>query len=1087
MKLKKIDGAVKARLRGVVGKGDNAVRQEICRFMQILPPQYIHDLFQSVKSIAPLAMRKIIPRTRQNYNDFFPVLSGKLAPAIAEFRWCAAIISQNIDLINSFIESRQVIEKEVLDGKNIEALVSLDEMENKFGKTLWGLELKFALIQELEGLKGNKELSNKVSLALKSPLLSVLVFYISVRNEEKATVGRIVSGVLDYIERQNIPEFLATYLRFRLLGEMPNTAEGISSILAIDKYSSILDYYETSVELLLLVGSSSDQFKECSKDLKNIVSVLEGINDERLHFLREVHNLNDRHNRDIYLPNRTIINKILKIVKNDQSVLQQRIEPFLRSVISELRPVVFREKERSTNANLLLKKLINYKSLALITPLSALLMRKVARYDSDKLYPSLFSVFNDPNREVTTTERSLETAFCKFREQKYEDAIEILKLIKNIDDVEFLWEARRLLIDAYVFNDNTKEAIEFAGKLCAENNLFSSELPFEEMLHGKKWRDLRNFDLRCLAICLNIYCDHYHDDNGQFNLRQCIAQLYKHGIKDEMLEKASQGQELSLVEISILKDILIEDNLSLVGRFSCSDDLINERLNICQTLLKIDPANSELYLEEIKEISLQIAMNIGMQKVDQNRVYVDFHGIKRWAEKEHRESFNRWVELSEIDTAPVPSSRMIFNKMYENADVIPEELLVKPATQADQLFLEILRSTLNKFLNDPKDGLNSYLSLRVRHGSLEGFLRSPFAEEGLLTEFDQEKSKHVLTEQMVKSLPYHCTSTISDLESILGRFTSTLNESLEAFVKKKLRIKSEAYPDGLIEVHVSSAMFNIIKLDTLSNVSFEKFLETIFSQFVIWTDYSLKAVRDDIALQIGSTIETAIENLRNDFGGLSDKEQLHFIRDRINRGYLAFQKALEKAADWFQFQPMEDYSRVFSIDEVMKIAIQMTKNVCPGFEPDIDLQIEGDFPLLHSLTLNIINDVLVIVLGNVHKHANVESNSKVYILIQNDEKERLLRVTVKNKVSSNIVYGANIQKIEDIKKIIEKGDHINILPTEGGSGLIKLSRLIPSDHGPIDKYLSFGFDDENNFVVSVAMPFRIIQTGEGTANANISC
>src|SRR5690606_30814197 len=105
--------------------------------------------------------------------------------------------------------------------------------------------------------------------------------------------------------------------------------------------------------------------------------------------------------------------------------------------------------------------------------------------------------------------------------------------------------------------------------------------------------------------------------------------------------------------------------------------------------------------------------------------------------------FERWRTLRTNEAV----SGLVFDQIIRSylLDKDIEALLnALPDTQqseATAIMLGIMSKLFNRFLTDPANGLNSYLSLRVRHGTLRGVLLGPIEEERLLLsgEYSQEE------------------------------------------------------------------------------------------------------------------------------------------------------------------------------------------------------------------------------------------------------------------------------------------------------------------------------------------------------------
>jgi hypothetical protein len=79
--------------------------------------------------------------------------------------------------------------------------------------------------------------------------------------------------------------------------------------------------------------------------------------------------------------------------------------------------------------------------------------------------------------------------------------------------------------------------------------------------------------------------------------------------------------------------------------FSSSRAILDERINICALLSVLDPEYSDGYSDELQAITKYQAIQDGLRDVDSSRVHVNLEAVARWAEKQFKESFDRYKDL----------------------------------------------------------------------------------------------------------------------------------------------------------------------------------------------------------------------------------------------------------------------------------------------------------------------------------------------------------------------------------------------------------------------------------------------------------
>ena len=151
-------------------------------------------------------------------------------------------------------------------------------------------------------------------------------------------------------------------------------------------------------------------------------------------------------------------------------------------------------------------------------------------------------------------------------------------------------------------------------------------------------------------------------------------------------------------------------------------------------LLEWDNSHEVEYVEAIKDLTFDETLRRGLRRINQTRIFVNESAITRWAEKELLQDYDRWRRVSSSSTDSNIVDDIIRQYVVDpsNDEFLKAFASGKP-TEADAMLIDFLNRLYKRFLLDPTDGLDSYLSLRIRHGSLRGTLYGPLEEQGLLS------------------------------------------------------------------------------------------------------------------------------------------------------------------------------------------------------------------------------------------------------------------------------------------------------------------------------------------------------------------
>jgi hypothetical protein len=94
-----------------------------------------------------------------------------------------------------------------------------------------------------------------------------------------------------------------------------------------------------------------------------------------------------------------------------------------------------------------------------------------------------------------------------------------------------------------------------------------------------------------------------------------------------------------------LQYVCVPEVMSNSGAFSGSKSLEFERINVCSLLLLLDPVNSAVYEKELRDITRKQIVSEGLRDVEQSKFAIDVQPLRRWAEKNLKESFGRFQAL----------------------------------------------------------------------------------------------------------------------------------------------------------------------------------------------------------------------------------------------------------------------------------------------------------------------------------------------------------------------------------------------------------------------------------------------------------
>ena len=90
-----------------------------------------------------------------------------------------------------------------------------------------------------------------------------------------------------------------------------------------------------------------------------------------------------------------------------------------------------------------------------------------------------------------------------------------------------------------------------------------------------------------------------------------------------------------------------------------------------------------------------------------------------------------------------------------------------------------------------------------------------------------------------------------------------------------------------------------------------------------------------------------------------------------------------------------------------------------------------------------------------------------------DQRAELLHIRIENEIAPGARSKEAVAKVEAIKAKIASGEYLKIVSSEGGTGLIKIRKILGVRDRPSSQY-DFGFDDRGHFYIELSLRTREI-------------
>ena len=675
------------------------------------------------------------------------------------------------------------------------------------------------------------------------------------------------------------------------------------------------------------------------------------------------------------------------------------------------------------------------------------------------------------NENIPSLRRKLYFGKILMYKENYKEAIDLYLKIISSQSIEgankkfFYEKIITNLYKCYLGEKKYKEAMDLFLENYLESELLTVKLNLEILVKEIKHGYDEFFDDIGLPIIIQISNSKALDD---------IYTYYDNFLFEWDIVKPSEL--VHLIDnfnrdklIYFLKNVCTTEVMDSSYIFENSLELEKERISILQLLIEIDHENTSIYSDEISKITQKLMLKERMQQVDESKIFVDIQGIKNSIGDLIKESFKKYTSLSSSSLNYV----IDLTNTDENGSNI---LLIKPSLSDVKfvLFKEIFLEIRDSFISSNEYGLDSYLSVRIRHGTLLGQLRSQFENFNLVTSKTDKNSEHYLDNKYwVEKLQLEENFNEEDLNYILSTFSKKIDGIISQVLQDWMHIKTDLKP-GLFDFSTSETLLYTIYLHCRDLNDYNQFFDKIIEALWEITKINLKNIRDKISNELKEDFVRELTELEDNINQLKIGPGIKELNKSIVNCRTNVQHEMEKISRWFQLTKNRKDFR-FTIEQLIKVCLEILNNVNPKFklcEVNYDINDNAGNVILNGIVFPYFVDIILILLDNIILHSGWEMEGiKIDLKVYADQNNRVI-FDIENNVKKEKLEEVN-EKIKQIEQtIINADEHINLVSQEGGTGYPKILKILKYD---IKNDFSITFPKNEEGVFKVLMSLSLIK------------
>jgi len=607
-------------------------------------------------------------------------------------------------------------------------------------------------------------------------------------------------------------------------------------------------------------------------------------------------------------------------------------------------------------------------------------------------------------------------------------------LIRHYKDTTPIYETALInLFKCYLILDKPDSCINLFVESFFQNNYIIEKVDTKKLLKKINSNRFRNVSK---SINLPIFYTIVNADDVETHIAfELFNESYNVKKPSELLEKFNQFDRekiLYFLEFCCSPKVLMHSTY-----IENSKERLEERLTIAN-FLKSETKNKKSIDDEIKTIQNILVIQQGLIDLDESKIYVNEQGII----DEELHDFEAIYERFKIISGIAGDNKLLYLKDGELTTYISNEdteveKVEYSGNPVFEIYSELFDAIKDKFLNS-QYGIVAYLSTRIRHGVLIGELRPIFETHNLITLKEGSSSNYRKNYYWDMVYNDYSDEKKEQLQILLADFSSKVDGLIFDLIKKHLQVFNEKTNDeGWFNYNFdpTDLWYNSV-VATLSNDSFEDFVNQIFT--VLWTrtDKNLKEIRHRIEIEILGKFNSFFNeleiNLINQFGESANQQLIKSIKDCSTE----IQTVMQKISRWFKRSEIKASN--FKLSELANIIVEYTnksspfKNLRIEFDNQNDPHIKGEYKTHFA-------DLLRIFLENIIKHSNEDVVNIPCKIVTSLEDQFNLFIQISNEITNN----ESIEALETIWK----GNKLDFdkLLNEGKSGYHKAYKIITYD------------------------------------------
>ncbi len=937
------------------------------------------------------------------------------------------------------------------------ALAAIKSVTEKWGYSFWAVEAEIAVLNSM-GRQGEAKKYIKALSEGAAGLNAFYLYYFGLRNESSQSAFRLRSIISRKINDSDLELEYRAYAAYRAARIVPQTQAEWGGILSYEQLTTKIDLLLTAERFAVEAIGNPTNFEEVHVKVAEKILGVTAIGPP----------MNDGATLLPSVPLRTAIDYGVEAAIDGEQVGEapQMADALMLGIAAS---VSFSGNE--TNEEALRKLAMNYWWL-----------NDVIVLDSAGQLPRLPEIYaGHCSIQKNNPHPIIQQIALRFRElQENTIALKQAPPVAHVPD-EPPWGvgSHPALIDCIAvgsawlafeadFYDVAMRLTHFALR---HNARLLASLPLERMFRGVGFDRIRSYGIG-VDLCNSLHW--YTQLNSERQIR-----TFKRFAIEELIENLGASGIVEAAKILLsgsasqsVKEFFLVNTCDLsVIELLVEIEGTRQALEVRAQLLRLAAEGSESVAQLMAEadgITERLKIDDVLGELDETKVSVDEEALLPLVAREIYADFERYKQLLPQSISSTSSLSDLIKSLRSQS---PTAFQI-PKSEADDLLLQMLKSVVDLFLEEPVYGLDAIIGRRVRHGTISSELRGTLEHMHLIGQRPRTGADYVVPSQVGDICNRFGPDAKRAANRAIGRFSLAI-DTLVAQVRDEIfQTKEKGKHRPAFELPLSTTMFAVARDSAMTAPTVEQFARELFDAFWFLLSTYSEAHRSEVKRFLELSLREIFAKLLADLRGakITDAQLLAAVQQASEE----LQRRAEVIAGWIRIPKIIQEGRVLSVGTIFDAAMAMCKARRPGFSPiseeDIDRSINLD---AHGYP--IVFDALCIALENIAQHSGVKQGNRVQTSIKLSADGRLLRFKIESDIARDAWSREKSQKIESIREEIKSRAFADRAKRTSGSGLAKLATIVQQrpqcrfEFGPVEGSHRFCLEFELTFISQEAM------------------